>query len=177
MDEIQKWLSNDADAHNWRKFVRYALECESVAKPTEEDIETREKLTRSKITELLSKTDVGESAPLGRDGTAKYKTVISAYCADAVTTDKEVWRRYMRNIANLVAPGGHFIVSALGNTSAYRINGKVFPCVNIHKEDMESALGLDFTRCAIRVLEVSSLGEQKDLGYTSIILAHTSKPL
>ncbi len=177
MDEVQKWLNGDAEAHDWRPFVRYTLICEGISNPSEEDISEREQLTRSKITKLLSDTDVNDADPLGEEGAGRYTTIISAYCADAVTTDKDVWRQYMRNIASMLAPGGHLLVSALGNTKEYRVNGKIFPCVNLSKQDMEDALKLDFAHDSIKVIEVTSLGEQEELGYTGIILARASKTI
>ena len=43
----------DLAAHDWRPFVRYTLECEGEADPTDEQISRREELTRAKITRLL----------------------------------------------------------------------------------------------------------------------------
>lgn len=177
MDEVQRWLAGEIGAHDWRPFVHYTLTCEGNAQPSDEDVSEREQVTKSKITRLLSETDVNDADPLGEEGAARYDTVISAYCADAVTTDKEIWRQYMRNIASMVAPGGHFLVSALGNTKEYHVNGKVFPCVNLSKEDMIDALKLDFVHDSIKVIEVTSLGEQEALGYTGIILARAQKAI
>lgn len=177
VDEVEKWIRGDADAHDWTPFVRFTLQCEGIEEPTEGDIKEREQLTRSRITSLLSDTDINDQDPLGEEGKGRYTTVISAYCADAVTTDKGVWRQYMANIASLIAPGGHLLVSALGNTKEYHVNGKVFPCVNLSKEDMRAALERDFVHDTITVEEVTSLGEQEELGYTGIILARSTKAL
>jgi hypothetical protein len=98
--EIERWLERDADAHDWRPFVRYTLECKGVAAPTEEQLVQREELTRAKVTRLLQ-ADAGDGEPVGE----RYGTVISAYCADSATADRTTWEAYTRHIAGLVEPG------------------------------------------------------------------------
>lgn len=175
IDELQKWIDKDPKAHDWTEFVRYTLECEGISNPSVEDISKRQELVRGLVRDLIPNADVKKEAPLGEEGKGRYQAVISAYCADAVTADKKEWEGYMRNIASMVAPGGDFIVSALRETSSYIVNGKIFPCANINKGDMERVLGLDCVRDSIQVVEVSDLGEQEELGYTGIILAHGIK--
>ena len=51
--EIERWLRRDPAAHDWRPFVRYTLECEGLADPTDAQITEREDITRMKITKLL----------------------------------------------------------------------------------------------------------------------------
>src|SRR5262249_9725210 len=84
LHEIERWLQRDPAAHDWRPFVRYTLQCEGVTAPTDEDVARREDLTRAKITRLLE-VDARRPVPLGRC----YPTVISAYCADSATDDRE----------------------------------------------------------------------------------------
>ena len=36
--EIERWLVGAPDAHDWRPFVEYTLECEGVAEPTEDQV-------------------------------------------------------------------------------------------------------------------------------------------
>ena len=56
---IESWLRGDADAHDWRPFVRYTLECEGLDAPTEAQVARREELTRAKVTRLLQ-ADAGD---------------------------------------------------------------------------------------------------------------------
>lgn len=172
---LEKWKKNDPHAHNWAPFIRHTLACEGKAEPSDDEISEREMLTRSKITELRAGADINDPMPMGREGVNKYHTVISAYCVDAVTSDPEVWEQYMRTLATLVAPGGTLIISALGNTSEYHVDGKKFPCANVSREEMERVLQLDYAPDTINVVEVDDLGTQEMLGYTSIILAHANK--
>ena len=53
LGEIERWIEHDDDAHDWRPFVRYTLQCEGIVSPTSDEISEREELTRAKITKLL----------------------------------------------------------------------------------------------------------------------------
>ena len=120
--EIERWRTRDPAAHDWRAFVRYTLECEGLAAPTEDDVTRREELTRSKITRLLQ-ADARRSAPLDQ----RYATVISAYCADSATDDRAMWETLMTNITGLVSPGGLFITAALRRCRSYRVGDQALP--------------------------------------------------
>ena len=159
--EIDRWLRRDPNAHDWRPFVRYTLECEGLHGPTEAELARREELTRSKVTRLLQ-ADAGEREPLGE----RYPTVVSAYCADSATADRATWEAYMRHIAGLVEPGGVFITSALRRSRSYLVGGKRFPSADVDEHDLRAVLEPEFD-CAIEVREVP---EHARLGYAGIVL-------
>jgi hypothetical protein len=83
----------------------------------------------------------------------------------------------MRNIASLVAPGGHFFVAALKDCKQYTVGGKIFPCANINSKDMRRVFALDFKEEDMVIIEKDDLDECKPLGYTGIILAHAIKKI
>ena len=163
LDEIQRWLDGDPDAHDWRPFVRYTLECEGPTAPTDEEIRSREELTRAKITRLLQ-VDARHPAPLPE----QYGTVVSAYCADSATADRATWQTYMRHISGLVRPGGTFITAALRRSQAYLVGGKPFPSANVDEHDLDAVLAGGFPA---RTIEVRELAAQESHGYAGIVLA------
>ena len=127
LSEIERWIARDPDAHYWRPFVSYVLQCEGGATPTESRIVRREEVTRAKITRLME-VDIRSANPLG--GGAERPTVRDgdqAYCADSATASRAIWETYMRRIVELVRPGGTFITAALRHTHGYLIDGKQFP--------------------------------------------------
>jgi NNMT/PNMT/TEMT family len=158
---IESWLRRDADAHDWRPFVRYTLECEGHGAPTDAQITRREEQTRTKVTQLL-RADAGDREPLEE----RYSTVVSAYCADSATADRATWESYMRHIAGLVEPGGVFITSALRRSRSYLVGGKRFPSAHVDEHDLRAVLEPDFD-CAV---EVRELPEHAHLGYAGIVL-------
>jgi NNMT/PNMT/TEMT family len=171
--EIERWIGRDPEAHDWRPFVRYTLECEGSASPTDEELTRREELTRAKITELLE-VDVRRADPLGGAGVRTYGTVISAYCADSATDDRAMWAAYMRRIAGLVRPGGTLITAALRRSRGYRVGGKTFPSSDIDEDDVIAVLESLFGREGLSV-EIREVPECLPQGYSSIILARAHR--
>lgn len=171
--EIERWIERDADAHDWRPFTRYTLECEGLAAPTENEIVQREEVTRAKITKLME-IDIQSADPLGEPNGLRYETVISAYCADSVTGDRAMWETYMRRIVELVCPGGTLITAALRGTQSYLIGGKTFPSPNIDEEDFRKVLApyFEHENLMITVCEVPECASQ---GYSSIVLARAHR--
>ena len=163
--EIERWLERDADAHDWRPFVRYTLECEGLDAPTEEELAQREELTRGKVTRLLQ-ADARDRDPVGE----RYATVVSAYCADSATADRATWEAYMRHIAGLVEPGGVFITAALRRSRSYLVGGKRFPSADVDEHDLRAVLEPDFD-CGDGAIQVREVPEHARLGYSGIVLA------
>ena len=173
--QIEHWLSGAPDAHDWRPFVTYTLECQGVAGPTEDQVRDWEELTRAKITALLA-GDARYPDPLGGRGKAPYATVISAYCADSATADKTTWESYLRHIAGLVQPGGLFITAALRHSTGYVVGGKLFPSASVDEADLRRVLQPNFD-WDDGVIEVCDLSAHRSQGYTSIVLARVRRKL
>jgi len=163
LTEIARWIDREPGAHDWRPFVRYTLECEGMADPTEEQITRREELTRTKITRLVQ-ADAHWPEPVAD----RYATVISAYCADSATAEHATWRTFMEHISGRVQPGGVFITSALRRCRSYVVGGKQFPSANVDEHDLHAVLETSFESGSIEVVE---LAEHEAQGYSSIVLA------
>ena len=171
--EIERWIARDEAAHDWRPFVRYTLECEGHACPTEAEISEREDATRAKIAAMFE-VDIRRADPLGQRDAAAYGTVISAYCADSATDDRGTWETYMMRIAGLVRPGGTLLTAALGRSHGYLVGGKTFPSPNVDETDMRAVLEPCFGRANFAI-ETCELAEQGSHGYASIVLARARR--
>jgi hypothetical protein len=99
-----------------------------------------------------------------------YGTVISAYCADSATDDRELWQTYTKRIAGLVHPGGMLITAALRRSRGYLVGGKTFPSPDIDENDLRAVLESCFRRENITI-EVCELAGSEAKGYASIMLA------
>jgi hypothetical protein len=161
--ELQSWIDRDPDAHDWRAFVRYTLECEGIESPTDDQIGTREELTRARITRLVQ-VDARQPPPAG----ARYATVVSAYCADSATADRDSWATYMRHIAAYVRPGGLFLTAALRRSEGYRVGERWFPSANVDEHDLRALLAAECERATV---ETRELVEHESQGYAGILLA------
>ncbi|MEU7875442.1 guanitoxin biosynthesis pre-guanitoxin forming N-methyltransferase GntF [Dactylosporangium sp. NPDC049140] len=170
LTEIQRWLDRDPGAHDWRPFVRYTLQCEGIAHPSEEELAAREDLTRSKITDLVL-VDARHPRPLDR----AYATVISPYCADSATGDRATWQLFMRHITGLVEPGGLFVTAALRRCRGYTVAGKTFPGANIDEHDLRALLQPEFAPLD-GTIEVHRTGQDTAHGYSAIVLCQARRP-
>jgi hypothetical protein len=166
LEEIERWRTRDPAAHDWRPFVRYTLECEGLATPTDEEIAQREELTRSKITRLVQ---VDARRPVALD--QRYATVISAYCADSATDDRLVWETLMANITGLVGSDGLFLTAALRRCRSYSVGDKRFPSANVDEHDLRRVLVDDF----IPQVAVRDLHGHDGHGYSSVVLGRAQR--
>ncbi len=167
--EIEHWIARDANAHDWRPFVRYTLQCEGLILPSEAEITRREDLARARITKLLV-VDLRLNDTLGDRNTGTYGTVISAYCADSATGDRGTWETYMERIVGLVRPGGTLITAALRRSRGYHVGGKTFPSANVDEHDLGAVLEPHFG-CENLTTKVCELAGTGSKGYSSIVLA------
>ena len=169
LQEIERWLARDPEAHDWRRFVEYTLECEGLDRPAPEEITFREEMTRARISDLLH-VDLRLENPLGSENPRQYATVISAYCADSATGDKAEWATYMQRIAGLVRPGGMLLVAALRRSRGYVVGGKTFPSADIDETDLQAVLEPRFGRGNLAI-QVCKLNGAAAKGYSGVVLA------
>lgn len=172
--EIERWRDDRPGAHDWRQFVRLTLQSEGIPDPADEAIAERQDLTRRKLNVIRSGGDAGLADPLGRRRRGAYPVVFSAYCADSATSSKDVWERWMLNIASLVSPGGLFVTAALRNCPGYRVGARTFPAAGIDELDMARVLSRGFDPERVRV-EVRHVPEHRSAGYSGIVLARAWK--
>jgi hypothetical protein len=172
--EVQKWQTNQADAHDWHCFTEFVLEQEDLAIPKLETVKAREDALKSKITKHLI-CNAADFNPLARSGCSQiYDFLLSCYCADSATSLKEEWFQYMRNILSLLRPGGYFVGAALRLCQSYKVKNLVFPCANVNEEDWETLFrSLQFDRVRI---EVRHTPDHIPQGYDSILLVSGYKP-
>lgn len=175
LDHVRRWLRRDARAHDWRAFGRHVLDCEGIRAPSERQVGERERLVRGRVTRCLQ-ADAGRESPLATPDLGPYDVLVSCFCAESATGDRRVWRRYVRNILRLLAPGGLFITAALRRCRAYHVGPRRFACADIDEDDLATLLG----ECGVEPrqlqMEVHRVGLGERLGYDSIVLAAATLP-
>jgi len=162
--EIRHWIDAEPRAHDWRPFVRYTLSCESGRAPTEDDVRTREHLTRHRIARLLHVD--GRRAATG----PAYRTVVSAYCADSATSSPQEWATFMGHVLDHVEPGGLLLTALRRRCTGYEVGDQTFPSANVDEDDLRRLVH-DRWGSVDGPVEVHALDGQLDHGYAGVVLA------
>ena len=168
LNEITEWLSRGPNAFNWDPCTSYILQKEGI-EPTAENIAKKSDDLRTKVTTLLP-GDITKSWPL-LERLEKYDLLVSLYCADSITSSKEEWRQYMKNLFSIAKPKGTIIIGALRNCPFYRVGDQNFPCANVNEKDLEDIIkdsGLDIESYTVRVNETEDC---LDEGFVSVMFA------
>jgi hypothetical protein len=170
LTRVRRWASGEPGADDWSHFTRYILRCEGIAAPSPDQIAARERQTRRAIAGVIA-SDALEPRPLGPERTASHDLLLSGFCLDCLSQSRDVWRACMRNVFGAIRPGGSFVVLALRRCEAYRVGNRWFPCANIGRSDLESALidcGVDPSRTEVAERDLPAHADQ---GYEGILMA------
>jgi hypothetical protein len=174
LDKVRQWASVDQDADDWSAFTRYVLQCEGVARPNAGDMHAKERLTRTRMTDVVL-TDAKQRDPLGRDRVGYYDLLITGFCVDCISTSKAVWRTCLVNVFTVLQGGGSFVVGALRRCRGYRVGDRWFPACDIDRADLEAALLRCGSDPAFLHIEERDLPAYHDQGYDGILMASGRK--
>ena len=167
LSEVNKWLTEDSSAFDWSHFTRFALECETGGRPSEEDIQARHRLIRQCIRKL-SRCDIFATDPLLGSSLGPYGVVAHTFVLDDLTQDKNEWSHLNRKLANLVdKDDGMFVTVSLLNASYWTVEGVRYPAVTLTPDDVFSMceqLGFRITSSDVVELEGK-------IGYDGFIMA------
>ena len=155
LDEVRRWISAGPAAFNWDAFIRKAIELETGAPFTDAQIERRANEIRERVTRLIH-CDASRTPPIeGLPGL--YDVVLTNFCAESATSDREQWRIYMANITSVLKPGGWLVMSALKGATRYSVGSQSFPAVDIWEDDLIELLEeTGFRRKGIEVRSIAA---------------------
>lgn len=171
-EAVTRWIEQRPGAHDWSVFAAHTLVCEG-RESGPDAVARRQRETRERLTRVMP-VDVRATDPLGPAARASYGLVTSHYCAEAISTDKAVFRDNMTNLASLVSPGGVLITSTCSTAEFYKVGTRSFPCSGVGAQDvLASLVELGFRDLDLRVRSTPTHAEQ---GYASVVFARASKP-
>jgi SAM-dependent methyltransferase len=171
---LRRWVQRDPAAARWQHFTRYILECEGAAAPDALAVARRERLARQRIRDLLP-TDARLERPLGERASGGYDLLVTGYCLDCISGERDVWRAAMRNVLALLRPGGDLLLDALWLCRAYQVEHRWFPSANVDVDDLYACLRENgCTRASIEI-ESHAYPEQAACGYRGILVASARK--
>ena len=172
---VRDWLAADANNTDWTRFTRFLMTAEGRRRIDATRIREREQRTR-KVVRGLYVSDARWRHPLGPDHEGFYDLLVSGFCLDAVSSDKRVWRRCMRNVLSMVAPGGTTILHFLHRCRAYKVGDRLFPGSNLSVDDVArllATLGFDPASIDVQVIPCATNAEY---GYEGILTASARRP-
>ncbi len=167
---VREWLAADEGNTDWNRFTRYVLGREGRRRIDRQSVRRRERQTRRVIRGLYV-SDARWRHPLGPERESFYDLLVSGFCLDAISSDKRVWRRAMRNVLSMLAPGGTVILHFLAGCRAYKVGSRMFPGANLGIDDLAGALReLEFERRSIDV-QLIACPHNVEYGYAGILTA------
>ena len=185
--EVQKWLAQGEDAHDWNHFTRAILRAEGIDQPDEAMVLAREQETRNKISVanegadqpkgsgLFVPFDLKQPRPWTQKMAGTGDLVSSFYVADSCTDKLPEFNEMTKNAFSLVAPGGLFVSCYLGGCESYAVGDSVVKSVNLQEEDLTLAL----KRAGAEDIEIIryETPENAPDGFDHIFVASAVKPL
>jgi SAM-dependent methyltransferase len=170
-DVINRWLAGDVSDFDWSAFVARTLEYEGVVNPAQRDIEARCAQIRSAVTAVTT-CDVYSTPPVVTENL--FDVVLTNYCLDAVTNDKNEWHGHIANLKTLLKPGGIFVFSSLLEARYSDFGDTRFPNVYLQEPDVRRALELTgFLASSIRV--ETAPADHADREYRGVIFASATR--
>ncbi len=170
LDEVRRWLDNEADAFNWDPYIQLALEKEgqptTPAAVAQRAADMRRKVTCLTPCDALAKAPLGQNAP-------QYDLVVAQAVTDTVAKSVPEWVQIMRNISTLVRPGGWLLISVLTGTSGYIVGQNCFPCVDLSDEDIyRGYMAAGYDPDTFRLEKLDAPGQR---GYSGVASATARK--
>lgn len=71
---------------------------------------------------------------------ATYDLIAANYVLDSASAVPGGWRQVLARLASLVRPGGHLLLSALGDCGGFRLGGRLVPLAAVEKADLRREL-------------------------------------
>lgn len=134
LEEVDRWLKNRKDAHDWNSYLALALEAEGQT-ITGSRIKKRAELIRNRVTQLMH-CDAQSRSPIELQN-VKYDLVTAHHCTDVAATTVEEWIRVLKNVTKIVRPGGWLMLSVTTGTRTYRVGDVTFQCVSLAPENIQ----------------------------------------
>lgn len=174
LDAVRTWVDGRDWAWDWSPFTELTLVHELGREPKPWEVREREAATRERV-RGFQLADARHTQPLA-DGTRRYPAVLCCFCPDSITADIAEWRRCTEHVASLVAPGGWFVLTALGGADRYRVGGRSFPSPRVTVDDVADVLrDAGFSRLGTSITSADT-GDVDDHGFDSVLLAVSRKP-
>ncbi|XP_068752454.1 indolethylamine N-methyltransferase-like [Montipora capricornis] len=174
--EVQKWLQESPDAHDWSAYFKFFVETLEGRKG--EDITVRESELRKKISHVLP-CDIERQDPVlwpPSYEVPSFDVVTSSLCLEACVTSREGYRDTIAKLKSYLKPGGFIVLYGVLGESFYMVGQEKFHCFPLTKQLVEETLIsegfkiLDDMKISLFKHEYESICDAKGLFFVSAIL-------
>ncbi|XP_075046472.1 nicotinamide N-methyltransferase-like [Mixophyes fleayi] len=171
--QLQKWLRKDPDAFNWSHVVKFVCELEANSCNWEE----KEEKLRRKVTKVL-KCDALKKNPFDPLVIPAADCLISCLCLEAPCKDLDSFCDTLKNLKELLKPGGHIILQNVLNCTFYYVGQKMFFHLSLTKQDLENAFKeAGYKIKEIKVVPRNDKSRMDITDFESFYYVHARKPL
>ena len=169
-EAIQKWLNGAPDAFNWSPHFDYVVK----TLEGKGDKEAREREERMRKISKVVFCDALSDTPMETGYEGPYDIVLDSGCLDAACSDKQSYKKSVKNLIPLIKPGGLLVRSAPNALSedvgklVYKVGGKEHSCIRLTHEFVESIL----KECGLHDISVSfvALAKSRDAIYHEALM-------
>jgi NNMT/PNMT/TEMT family len=164
--EVESWLKGKPGMHDWSPYIALALRAEGVP-ITGATITERAALMR-KVVKQLMHCDAQKNPPIALEN-VQYDLVAAHHCTDVAATTVKGWIAVVKNVTNIVRPGGWLMLSVTTGSRTYKVGDVIFECVNLTKEEIQDGLVATGYRKESIILETYEVEHPQE--YSGIMLA------
>ncbi len=132
--ELAKWVCMDSDAHDWDNYIAMMIRYKNCSNVP---INYIKEAIRQKVLGYIY-CDVTQPQVVNIQN--RFDLVSSFYCADSITSSKDLFLKYLSNILSLVSYDGLFIGASLYNCDHYNVGNITFPAANVSQEDIYNVM-------------------------------------
>uniref|UniRef100_A0A8C5Q2R9 Nicotinamide N-methyltransferase n=1 Tax=Leptobrachium leishanense TaxID=445787 RepID=A0A8C5Q2R9_9ANUR len=170
--ELKRWLDKEPGRMDWSELVQACCDLEG----NSEKCEKKENKLCESVKNIL-KCDVLKKNPFEPLVLPQVDCLLSCLCLEAACKDVAAYRDTVRNLKDLLKPGGHIILLSMLQSTFYYVGDKRFSGLQITKEDIERAFkegGYEILRLDTEPRQDMSMLSLSD--YETLYLLHARKP-
>ncbi|XP_043910975.1 phenylethanolamine N-methyltransferase [Protopterus annectens] len=134
-EEIHKWLQNDPDIFDWSPYIKHTCKIEGKGELwTEKLRKLREKVR------CIYPIDIHQRRPLHPVIMKPVDALVSTFCLEAVSPDKESFDKALENITTLLKPKGYFLMIGALHETYYMAGEARIPVLAVNEQEVKESL-------------------------------------
>ncbi|XP_075459236.1 nicotinamide N-methyltransferase-like [Ascaphus truei] len=135
IEEFEKWLKKDPGTSEWSYAAKALCELEG----NREEWQVKEDKVRRAVKQVV-KWDVSKDNPLDPVILPQVDCVLSLWCLNTISRDKDAYRSNLRKCASLLNIGGHLLLFVGLNMTYYKLGEHKFFILPYDKKFLREAL-------------------------------------